>query len=160
MLGQLGMNVGVEVGTRFGDFAKVLCEANKQLALTCVDPWLAYNNRTQEWQDASYAKAMHLLGPYNIDVMRLTSMDAVRHFQPNSIDFVFIDGNHDFEFAIMDIIHWSKIVRPGGIVLVHDYHPYCGSDVPIAVRAWTEAMHIDPWYVTRELEPTAFWVKQ
>ena len=163
MLGEFGFNEGVEVGTRFGDFAKALLDANPKLHLTCVDPWMAYNNRTQAWQDASYQRALNLLvkpGKYNVQIMRQPSMEAVDRFADRCLDFVFIDGNHDFEFAIMDIIHWARKVKRGGIVAVHDYHPYCGSDVPIAVDAYTMAKDIRPWYVTRELEPTAFWVKQ
>jgi hypothetical protein len=164
MLGLFGLNVGVEVGTRFGDFAKVLMDQNLNCTLACVDPWEAYNSRTTEWQDASYQRAKACLKPY-IDATRCmlyrkASMDAVGSWEDGVIDFVFIDGNHDFDFAMEDIIYWSRKVKAGGIVAVHDYHPFCGSDVRFAVDAYTQGHDIRPWYVTREMEPTAFWVKQ
>lgn len=86
-------------------------------------------------------------------------MDAVGQFKDGSLDFVYIDGDHSFENCILDILHWTKKVRPNGVVAVHDYHPYVGLDVMLAVDAYTRANHIDPWYVTREMEPTAYWVK-
>jgi hypothetical protein len=32
-------------------------------------------------------------------------------------------------------------------------------EVVDAVNAYIHAKHIDPWYVTKEVEPTAYWVK-
>lgn len=164
MLGEFGLNVGVEIGTRFGDYAKILLDANPACQLTCVDPWMAYNNRSKQWQDDSYQRALNLLQPYiqqgRCELCRRPSMEAVGSWSDNSLDFVFIDGNHDFDFAMEDIIYWSKKVKTGGVVAVHDYHPFCGSDVRFAVDAYTRGHYIDPWYVTREMEPSAFWVKQ
>lgn len=169
MLGLFGLNQGVEVGTRFGDFAKILLDANPNLNLTCVDPWEAYEmssgQRTQDWQDKSYQRALDLLvkpGTYGgrVQFMRQYSMEAIKRFKDGCLDFVFIDGNHDFDFAMEDIIYWSRKVREGGIVAVHDYHPFCGSDVRFAVDAYTAGHDIRPWYVTREYEPTAFWVRK
>jgi predicted O-methyltransferase YrrM len=164
MLGLFGLNVGVEIGTRFGDFAKVLLDQNPKCFLTCVDPWMAYNNRSEKWQDDSFERANKLLAPYlteaRCQLYRHTSMEAVGDWADARLDFVFIDGNHDFDFAMEDIIYWSRKVKAGGIVAVHDYHPFCGSDVRFAVDAYAQGHDIRPWYVTREMEPTAFWVKQ
>lgn len=164
MFGLFGLNVGVEIGTRFGSFAKVLMDENPNCQLTCVDPWIGYNNRTQQWQDDSYERAVKLLSPYiqaaRCILCRQPSMEAVVDWTDENIDFVFIDGNHYFDFAMEDILYWSRKVKAGGIVAVHDYHPFTGIDVIAAVNAYTSAHNIQPWYVTREMEPTAFWVKQ
>jgi hypothetical protein len=163
MFGEFGLNVGVEVGTRFGDFAKVLLDQNPKCDLTCVDPWMGYNNRSQQWQDDSYERAVKLLTPYiqagRCTLCRKCSMDAVDAWDDASLGFVFIDGNHDFDFAMEDILYWSRKIKTGGIVAVHDYHPFTGIDVMAAVNAYVAAHDIRPWYVTREMEPTAFWVK-
>lgn len=160
MFGELGFNLGVEVGTWRGDFAYELCTANPKLKLTCVDPWMAYNGRSQEREDIYYSMAVKKLEGLNIELVRKTSMDAVKTFPDGYFDFVFIDGNHLFEFAMMDILHWPKKVRKEGIIAVHDYHNECGADVIMAVDAYTHCNHIDPWYVTREHLRTAFWVNR
>ena len=136
----------------------MLCEVNPQLHLTCVDPWSAYPVRSQEVQDRNYSVAVEALAGLNVSIKCLSSMEFVGVVLDGSLDFVFIDGDHSFENAMLDILMWSKKVKSGGIVAVHDYHPFCGMDVILAVNAYTRANHIDPWYVTREMEPTAFWV--
>ena len=155
----LGFKEVVEVGTRQGDFAKVICGKNPGVHLTCVDPYMPYNARPKKVMDGFYNEAVKNLSHINATLIRKTSMDAVGAFQDGCLDCVFIDGNHMFEFAIMDIIKWSYKVRSGGIIAVHDYHYFGGCDVVVAVDSYTRCNHIDPWYITREEKPTAFWVK-
>ena len=103
--------------------------------------------------------AVKTLEPYNVTFLRKTSMDAVKLIDDESLDFVYIDGNHKFDFVMEDIIHWSRKVRSGGIVACHDFHYGSNVEVVEAVNAYTRANHIDPWYVTKENQPTAYWVK-
>ena len=86
-------------------------------------------------------------------------MDAAKEIDPSSLDFAYIDADHSFDFVIEDIIHWSNRVRSGGVVACHDYHHGRNVDVVYAVDAYTRAHHIDPWYVTKESQPTAYWIK-
>ena len=82
-------------------------------------------------------------------------MDAVEDFEDNSLDFVFIDGAHDFKNVAMDICEWAKKVRPGGIVYGHDYkrwnpRSYVGKrytvDVKDVVQAYMYSKGINPWF--------------
>ena len=89
--------------------------------------------------------------------IKKASMDALSDVKDGELDFVFIDGNHLFNYAMADIIFWSPKVRSGGMIAVHDY--YQGeSGVVKAVDCYTYCNHIIPWYTTKELQPTAFWV--
>lgn len=77
-------------------------------------------------------------------------MDVVKGFKEESLDFVFIDANHEFKEVACDISEWSKKVRKGGIVAGHDYGrrpdgKFC--QVKDVVIAWTKAMDINPWFV-------------
>jgi len=38
----------------------------------------------------------------------------------NSLDFLFIDGNHMYEFVKMDFEMYSPLVKKGGIIALHD----------------------------------------
>lgn len=161
LLGEMGYNKGAEIGVRRGRFSMYLCRCNPELELTSIDPWAAYDRHyTEARQNAIYNEAIANFREYpNIKVLRKSSMDALKHFEDESLDFVYIDGNHQFDHVCPDIIYWSKKVRSGGIIGCHDYYGFGWAGVMEAVNAYTRCHHIDPWYCTKELEPTAFWVK-
>jgi predicted O-methyltransferase YrrM len=160
LFAELGFTEGLEVGTYLAEFACQLLSLNPKLHLTCVDPWMAYDNITQEREEKFYALAMRRLRGQNVTVIRKTSMEAVRDIKDKSLDFLHIDGNHAFDYVMPDLICWVPKVKPGGIILAHDYDAYFGTDVQMAVHAYTQAHHIDPWYITREIPMTAYWVQK
>jgi predicted O-methyltransferase YrrM len=152
-----GFRVGVEVGTQRGLFAKVLCQANPELHLTCVDPWAAYGTHPQAEQDGFYQTTVDRLAGESVTLVRQRSLDAVRAVEDASLDFVFVDGAHDFDNAVADLVAWAPKVKRGGLVAVHDYDII---DVREAVDAYARCHHIDPWYLTSDRCPTAFWVQR
>lgn len=146
---ELNFTTGAEIGTEHGSYAEKLCRANPQLKLYCVDPYLAIpyyeGYKEQEEVNTFYEAAKVKLSGHNCEILKMTSMEAVKKFEPNSLDFVFIDGNHHFEFVVNDIIHWSRIVKPGGIVYGHDYSDQF--HVREAVNAFMGASKIAPWFI-------------
>ena len=157
LFAQTGFTEGVEVGTQRGLFAKVLCDTCPSLHLTCVDPWQAYSSHPQEQQDGFYQTTVERLAGCNVTLVRKRSLDAATTFADASLDFVYVDGAHDFDNAAQDIIQWSAKVKPGGIVAVHDFDL---TDVRCAIESYVRCHHIIPWYLTNERHPTAFWVKR
>ena len=148
----------VEIGTYIGDWAMLWCKTNPKLHLTCIDPYRAYEGRPlQETQDEIYKTALENLKPYNANIIRKASMDAVDDFADSSLDFVSIDGDHSFDAAVMDLIRWCPKVRKGGLVAVHDYTANQGPHVIMAVNAYTHCHNISPWYSTMDWTPTVFW---
>jgi len=152
----LGLKVGVEIGVAGGGFSEKLCQAG--LKMYSVDPYLDYPDYStesiQERLNSEFEKAKKRLAPYDCTLIKKTSMEAVKDFDDNSIDFVYIDGHHGFKFVTEDIYEWSKKVRRGGIISGHDYlyaykhamHPYV-CHVKQVVLAYTSAMGIKRWYV-------------
>ncbi len=55
-------------------------------------------------------------------------MDALADFEDESLDFVYIDGNHAAPWVDDDIREWSKKVRKGGVVSGHDYARVRGNE--------------------------------
>lgn len=176
---ELGFKVGVEVGVRDGTYSLVLCEANPQLKLYGVDPYISYKGYRDITKQSSFDRveeeAREKLVPHarNYVFLKKFSVDAVREFADNSLDFVYIDGNHDFYNVTTDIELWSKKVRPGGIISGDDYVKY-KNDVRIhvyyVVNGYTEAWKIKPWFVLgrnaiedgeiRDHGRSWMWVKQ
>jgi hypothetical protein len=156
-MADMGLVRMVEVGCRYGESARLWLEHIPDLDIICIDPYAAYHRVSQERQDLIYAGACENSKKFGFKLLREPSLDVVDDWEDGSIDAVNIDGNHTFDAAVQDIIKWAPKVREGGLVLVHDYCAFGMSGVIPAVDSYTHCHLIDPWYVTRDMEPTAFW---
>jgi hypothetical protein len=174
----LNFTKGAEIGTERGLFAKRICVSNPGVKLYCIDPWLAYKGYrdyvSQSKLDDFYETARERLAPYDCELVRKFSVDASRDFEDGSLDFIYIDANHNLLSVIQDLHYWTPKVRSGGIVAGHDMikrkNPSVGMHVVQAVYAFTDAYNIDPWYILgrkekvegelREKQRSFMWVKQ
>lgn len=149
----LGFKIGAEIGVARGKYSKWLCHQMRRSKpkLFLVDPYLAYQDfgiyADQAGQDMRYKEAQARVAKYNCEFIKKPSMEAVKDFNDNSLDFVYIDANHTFEFVVNDIAEWSKKVRVGGIVSGHDYSQHM-FEVKGALDAWTSVRKIKPWFLT------------
>ncbi len=162
LFADLGYTRGAEIGVCKGEYSEVLLKANPKLHLLCIDPWMPYRLRRAEEQTANRVLTEKKLASYGrVTIVPKTSMDAVNDVPEGSLDFVYIDGLHDFVPVMLDIIHWAKRVRVGGIVSGHDYVWGYQTGVVAAVDAYVRGMGILNWYLTsRDREPSWFWVKR
>ena len=153
---EMGYKVGVEIGTYTGLYTRILCSHG--LKIYTVDPWLIYpgflglRHSSQERQERSFEKAKSRLAKYkNCTIIRKTSMEAVKDFEDESIDFVYIDGNHGFKYFTEDLWEWSKKIKKGGIISGHDYRNddiqafVC--DVKHVLDGYIKAAKIPKWYI-------------
>ena len=159
------LNIGYEIGTCTGKFAETLCKANPNLELKTVDPFIAvYEDRRtirlgQVEQDVLFNGASERLQPYNCEIVRKTSMEAVREVPNESIDFIYIDGSHEFDYVMCDIIEWARKVKKGGIVSGHDYYNFRWAGVVRAVDNYCQVHRIKELNLTRERTPSWWFVK-
>ena len=167
MFAALGYSVGCEVGTELGYFAESLCAGVPGLDLTCVDPWLAYKGYrehvSQDKLDRFHALAVEKLAPFGVMIVRLPSVEAAALIPDGSLDFVYIDANHEFKHVVDDLYAWTPKVRIGGIVSGHDFRRNTGryvNDVKDVLPGYTYAKGIRPWFVINDPEaaPSWFWV--
>lgn len=158
----MGFKKGAEIGVAVGKYSEYLCKFNPGVELISVDPWSSYSEdpRRIRKHEENYQESQKRLAPYGATLMRMMSMDAVRDIPPESLDFVYIDGNHMFDFVMQDIIEWSKRVRPGGIVSGHDYYRFRNAGVVEAVDVYTKMHKIRQWFLCDERPASFFWVKQ
>jgi hypothetical protein len=154
---EMGYKVGAEIGVYRGEFTEKFCKAG--LTMYAIDPWIGYKGagrteRVQEMQDYNYNCAKKTLSPYkNCTLIRKSSMDALNDFRSESLDFVYIDGDHRFPFVAEDIYEWYWKVKRGGIISGHDY--FCTdpkannviSHVKTVVDAFIETLLIPNFYV-------------
>ena len=120
----LGFRQIAEIGVLKGGFSATLWKENREATIYCVDPWEAYEGYaepyTQQAMDEIHSIAVKRLAGMGCRIIRKTSMEALGDFEDESLDAVYIDANHRFEYVTQDIAGWSKKVRSGGIVSGHD----------------------------------------
>ena len=154
MFCELGFTCGVEVGVEVGLYSEVLCQRNPNLHLFSIDNFSHYSSYRDHVSSKKlqrfFEEATMRLEPYQATIVRKFSMDAVQDFADNSLDFVYLDANHTFQYLTNDLAEWSKKVRPGGIISGHDYSRYkwpTQIHVVQVLTGWTDAMEISPWFV-------------
>ena len=143
-------SVMVEVGSRFG--ISTLIFAERFGKVYCVDPWEYALPRNREYEE--FVK--NTRHKNNIIPIRKRSLDGVKDFADNSLDFVYIDGLHDFENVKSDIEAWYQKVRIGGILGGHDYtHKRGGQEVIKAVDTFfwrpDKTFPDSSWLVKKEM---------
>ena len=152
---ELGFTTGAEIGVAQGEHSELLCKNIPNLKLYCVDIWerykgyLEYTNRITRY----YEEAKEKLAPYNCILLKDFSMDAIKYFKNDSLDFVYIDGAHDFKNVADDVCEWSKKVRIGGVVYGHDFKRSKGkyqNAVKDVIPAYCYQFGIVPWFILGE----------
>lgn len=128
---------GAEIGVLGGDCSVRLLEGLPRLRrLYCVDSWCAYADYAktepaiakQPLLDSAYETFLTRVEPYRprVQVLRMFSVDAATMVTDDTLDFVFIDANHSYDYVRQDILAWMPKVKDGGIISGHDYNPRWG----------------------------------
>ena len=142
--------VGVEIGVQNGAHSKSILENLPIEKLYLVDPFKSYDKYgTEDGSDSwaqSYSQsdfdlmfegAKFFLRRYsNVSFVRMMSSEAVG-VVPDGLDFVYIDGNHSYNFVKGDIELWFPKIKAGGFLGGHDYD-YTQSSIVRAVDDWID----------------------
>lgn len=165
LFAELGYTVGCEVGVEKGKNAQTMFECIPNLKLYCVDPYKQHpfspNVDTRQhphWSDyylqMCKRQTQKRMQGRNAVIIEKFSEEAVQDIPYDSLDFVYIDGDHSYDYVMTDIILWARRVRPGGIVSGHDYKVPSelklkyNVNVQQAVDDYISVHKIDNWYLT------------
>ena len=123
--------VGVEIGTQKGINAYNILRLLPVKKLYLIDPYIYYNYKGQSngavdsdsLQNKFYKDAKETLSSYDdkIEFITKKSEEAIDNV-PNNLDFVYIDGNHDYSYIKRDIEMYYPKVKKGGFFGGHDIH--------------------------------------
>lgn len=122
----------VEIGSWKGKSASYMCveiiNSGKKIKFDCVDPWTGTSDAEHGFDEdyknktlfETFTKNMESVKEY-YNPIRMTSVEASKLYEDNSLDFVFIDGNHDYENVRNDVLAWLPKIKPGKILTGHDW---------------------------------------
>jgi SAM-dependent methyltransferase len=129
---------GAEVGVHLGDFSRQILDHVAPRKLRLIDPWLHVD-------DPAYARAWYggkaeggqaemdlrhrsveerfeaEIRAGQVEIQRGTSQEIAARLPDDSLDWVYIDGDHTYEFVRADLESFLRIVRPGGLLTGDDY---------------------------------------
>jgi predicted O-methyltransferase YrrM len=124
----------VEVGSWLGRSAALMAveieNSGRAIEFVCVDPWLDGGPDLRETEHFKqlgvrqvYDMFMMNVHPviHRIKAMRMTSVEASRYMQGNSVDFIMLDGDHSYEAVKADLAAWLPKMKTGGIISGDDY---------------------------------------
>jgi len=136
--------VGAEIGVAQGDFSEVLLDRARPARLHLIDPWShleaadrdarahldevarssgclsppAYN----ELGDQQYSAACRrFAGRPSVVINRQFSYKVAREFSDRYFDFVYLDGNHTYEYILQDLFDFAPKVKDDGLIMGHDF---------------------------------------
>jgi len=118
---------GVEIGVLNGELSKNILE-NWDGILYMVDVWRKlgeeYNDISNMDEPLNEIKSTitNIKGLEDRGVMiRATSKIASEMFNDESLDFIYIDANHAYDFVKEDLNLWFPKLKKGGVFSGHDY---------------------------------------
>jgi hypothetical protein len=114
----------VEVGTFLGKSAVFMAveiiNSGKNIKFDCVDHWEGSEEHRDNENvniDTLYEDFLKNIEPVRgvINPVRMDSANASLLYEPNSLDFVFIDASHDENSVKVDLASWMIRVKDDGV---------------------------------------------
>jgi hypothetical protein len=133
--------IGVEIGVAEGKNAENMFKTLNITHLYLIDPYEIYveNGRLETRYSNREAVMKAILKPFwnRITFLKLKSQDAVNMIP--QVNFVYIDGSHDYDAVRRDIQLYASKVSPGGLIGGHDISV---SGVAKAVQEFADHNHL------------------
>lgn len=122
-----------EIGVWKGDFSALILSEIAPQKLHLIDPW-EFNPRFPHTRyGGQIAKSQHEMDGIfravqdrfanqpNVVIHRKMSKVALPSFEDNYFDWIYVDGNHDYEFVLGDLRMCLRKVKHGGVIAGDDY---------------------------------------
>lgn len=131
-------SVGAEIGVHLGEFSQTLIDFVRPRELHLIDPWEYQESEPyktalfggkvsggQAAMDARYQDVLSRFGSKirdgSVIVHRGYSTDALEKIPDAHLDWVYIDGNHLYEYVKKDLELSLRKVKSGGYIAGDDY---------------------------------------
>ena len=135
-----GASRTIEVGLALGMSALFLCQAVLEVDAegarhVAIDPF-----QRESWSGAGLATLRAAGVEGLVEVIEQESALALPELvrSRRRFDMAFVDGDHRFESALMDLTFMDRLIRPGGLIVVDDM--------------WMPAVRLAVAYVERNLD--------
>ncbi len=147
-----------EVGVYSGIHARNIFDNLNVKKILLIDPYEDYDPDDSSSYNLLAAKVeahnrFHLIDDSFVEFMEMKSITASTKIGSETLDFVYIDANHNYKEVVSDInFFWHKI-KKGGILAGHDFNVF---DVAKAVVHFSDAHNLkvqtgtEDWWIIKE----------
>ena len=122
-------SICAEIGTYDGDFAKKIFYFTNPQKLHLIDPWVDSWHDGGAYQDKMKNRYQNVLKRFNreinlgkVAIHRGYSHEVCSNFEDNYFDWIYIDGNHQYEFVKKDLELYYPKIKMGGFITGDDYY--------------------------------------
>lgn len=103
-----------------------IANSDKNIEFHTIDTWEGSKENQEDYyvkHKSLFEKFLSNIEPVEdyITVIKSDSIKAASFYEDDSVDFLFIDGSHEYEDVKNDLITWFPKVKKGGVMAGHDY---------------------------------------
>ena len=173
LLEQTNKKKYIEIGIAFGWHIETILNEFPQVYCYGIDPYIPYDindsfstdiskiniDKTPQENFDEFSNAINarLLKFKNFKHIRKPSVECYNSFADQSVDLIFIDGNHTYEFVKNDCVNWWSKVDRNGIMCGDDYYmpevkravdEFCTQN-NLKLEFITKNNHYYTWYIKK-----------
>jgi len=119
----------IEIGSYCGASTEIFATHFPNSTINSVDPWEMYvedcstydlNQQALELKEAEQIFDKLILKYPNIIKNKTSSVEFSKTIKEETVDFIYIDGNHQYSSVIEDLRTWYPKIKKGGMMCGHD----------------------------------------
>ena len=127
-------SVCCEIGVWKGEFSQLIIKKNNPTKLYLIDPWKDFGDDYFDKKHVKYRqenqnlrfnlvnqKLKNNILKNQVEILKMTSKEALRRLENIKFDFIYVDGNHQYKFVKYDIENYFKLLNESGYLVGDDY---------------------------------------
>lgn len=105
----------------YDEYSFVLEDAPQMFGLRAVYNQYFHNDPKRALSEAYEKTRSRFAEKHNVEILKMDIAKAADRFADASLDFIYLDGNHTYEFVLRDLYTWFPKLRPGGLFACNDF---------------------------------------
>lgn len=162
-------SIGVEIGVFKGDFSRIIFQTINPKLFYLIDPWEGKiesgdkNGNNIEYIDGNHYYINNIIKEFlfypQIKILKHYS-DIINLFPNNYLDWIYIDGAHDYSTVKHDLISSYPKIKQNGYIMGHDYTINMFPGLVKAVDEFCLEYNLNIKYLTEDGCPSYLIIKK